>query len=541
MPGLDRTGAVNAGCRGWPTQDGVLMTRATASERNADVVVVGGGSAGALLAARLSEDATRRILLIEAGEEENDPDIRNPAAWPALQGRSYDWDYRTEPQAGTAGRVHRWARGRLIGGSSCLHAMGYMRGHPADFQAWVDATGDRRWGWDELLPAFQALEDHPLGGNGLYGKGGPMPVHLPSDEVSPVARAFIEAGASLGLPRLEGHNSEQMIGVTPNSLNIRDGRRVTVADAWLTAAVRSRANLTILTGSQVRRLTMAGNRVRGLEIVQRQGNLETILADRVVLCAGALESPALLMRSGIGPLDTLSAANVECLIDVPEIGRNLQDHLLGAGNLYAARKPVAPSRLQHSESMAYMRAGDFTAGGQPEIVVGCGVAPIVSECFQAPAAGTAYSLLFGITHPTSRGSLRISGPELGDRLIIDPAYLQTERDRTLFRRALAAAREIGHHDELAGWRERELLPGPLNSAADIDDFIAQAVITHHHPCGTCRMGKDTDAVVDADLRLKALDNLFVVDASVMPSLTAGPIHAAVLAIAETFARRINAA
>ncbi|TPL92736.1 GMC family oxidoreductase [Mesorhizobium sp. B2-3-12] len=505
-------------------------------ERDADLVIVGGGSAGALLAARLSEDQDRRVLLIEAGEEAVDPDIWNPAAWPALQGRGYDWDYRTEPQAGTAGRVHHWARGRLVGGSSCLHAMGYMRGHPRDFQAWVDATGDDRWGWDGLLPAFRAIEDHPLGGNGLYGKGGPMPVHLPTDEVSPVARAFIEAGASLGLPRLEGHNSGQMIGVTPNSLNIRDGRRVTVADAWLTPAVRSRKNLTILTGSRVRRLKLAGNQVRGLEVVGQQGPVE-ILADQIVLCAGALESPALLMRSGIGPRDMLDAAGVGCLIDMPQVGRNLQDHLLGAGNLYAARKPVPPSRLQHSESMAYMRADGFTGTGQPEIVVGCGVAPIVSESFEAPAPGTAYSLLFGITHPTSRGSVRISGPELDDRLIIDPAYLQSNRDRALFRQALEAARTIGHRGELAGWRERELLPGTLNGVAEMDDFIARAVITHHHPCGTCRMGKDPDAVVDADLRLKALDNVFVVDASVMPSLTAGPIHAAVLAIAETFARR----
>lgn len=509
-------------------------------EINADVVIVGGGSAGALLAARLSEEPARRVLLVEAGEEANDPDIWNPAAWPALQGRNYDWDYHTEPQAGTAGRVHRWARGRLVGGSSCLHAMGYMRGHPTDYQAWVDATGDRRWSWEGLLPAFQAIEDHPHGGNGLYGKGGPMPVYLPTGEVSPVARAFIEAGASLGLPRLEGHNSGQMIGVTPNSLNIRDGRRVTVADAWLTAAVRSRTNLTVLTGSRVRRLILGGNRVHSLEVVRRQGGSRQIFSDRVVLCAGALESPALLMRSGIGPREVLSTAGVACSIDVPEIGRNLQDHLLGAGNLYAARKPVPPSRLQHSESMAYMRAGDFTATGQPEIVVGCGIAPIVSECFQAPSAGTAYSLLFGVTHPSSRGSVRISGPELGDRLVIDPAYLQTGRDRGLFRRALEAAREIGHRNEFADWRERELLPVSFKDRAEIDDFIARAVITHHHPCGTCRMGRDTDAPVDADLRLKALDNLFVVDASVMPTLTAGPIHAAVLAISETFARSMDA-
>ncbi|MDI6024769.1 GMC family oxidoreductase [Corticibacterium sp. UT-5YL-CI-8] len=505
---------------------------------NADIVIVGGGSAGALLAARLSEEPARRVLVIEAGEEPTDPDIWNPAAWPALQGRSYDWDYQTEPQAGTAGRIHRWARGKAIGGSSCLHAMGYMRGHPSDFQAWADATGDSRWSWNELLSVFQAIENHPLGGDCIHGKDGPLPIYMPEDEVSPVARAFIEAGAALGLPRLRGHNGGEMIGVTPNSLNIRNGLRVTAADAWLTPDVRARENLTILTGSQVRRLTLNGNRVRSLEVVGRQGLIE-VHADRVILSAGALESPALLMRSGIGPEDILDAAGVRRLIDMPDVGRNLQDHLLGAGNLYAARKHVPPSRLQHSESMAYMRAGDFTGTGQPEIVVGCGVAPIVSERFSAPAPGTAYSLLFGITHPTSRGSLRITGRELGDPLLIDPAYLQTQRDRDLFRQALEAARTVGHHQELAEWRETELLPGPLNTNAEIDYFIAQAVITHHHPSGTCRMGKDMGAPVDADLRLKALDNLFVVDASVMPSLTAGPIHAAVLAIAETFARTIN--
>jgi choline dehydrogenase-like flavoprotein len=192
------------------------------------------------------------------------------------------------------------------------------------------------------------------------------------------------------------------------------------------------------------------------------------------------------MRSGIGPHAVLRQAGVDCRIDVPEVGRNLQDHLLGAGNLYASRKPVPASRLQHSESMAYMRAGDFTATGQPQIVVGCGVAPIVSSAFNRRRTARPYSLLFGFTHPTSRGSIRIGGPELNDRLIIDPAYLQTDRDRSLFRQALEAARAIGHCHELSEWRGRELLPGALTGTAEIDSFIAEAVITHHHPCGTCR-------------------------------------------------------
>lgn len=507
---------------------------------HADLVIVGGGSAGSLLAARLSEDPSRSVMLVEAGEEARDPAIWDPTAWPSLQGRAYDWDYRTEPQPGTAGRVHHWARGRLMGGSSCLHAMGYMRGHPDDFRGWAEATGDPGWSWEGLLPMFMANEDHSLGGDGIHGKGGPMPVHIPGDEVSPLARAFIDAGAAQGLPRLQGHNSGTMVGVTPNSLNIRNGRRVSAADAWLTPEIRGRKNLTILTGTLARRVLLEPNRVRSIELAGRNGSVE-VTADLVVVSAGALESPALLMRSGIGPSEVLTPAGVRCQVDVPQIGRNLQDHLLGAGNLYAAARAVPRSRLQHSESMAYLRADGFEATGQPQIVVGCGIAPIVSERFNAPKPGAAYTLLFGITHPTSRGSVRISGPDPKDRLVIDPAYLQTDDDRKLFRRALAAAREIGHTAELAQWREQELLPGKLRNGAAIDDFIAQAVTTHHHPCGTCRMGKDTNAVVDSNLRLQALDNLFVVDASVMPSLTAGPIHAAVLAIAERFAQNMAAA
>lgn len=496
-----------------------------------DLAIIGGGSAGALLAARLSEDPARRVVLVEAGGEPSDPDILIPQMWPAIQGRSYDWDYLTTPQPGLAGRALAWARGKALGGSSLLHAMGHFRGCPADFAVWHAATGDPRWSWEGLMPAFLAIEDHSLGGDGIHGKGGPMPVWLPDAEVSPVARAFIEAGAALGLPRLNGHNTGNMVGVTPNSLMIRDGHRVTVAEAWLTPRVRARSNLTILTGTLVHRLVTGGARVTALETPAGR-----IAADRIILSAGALEGPALLMRSGIGPEGVLKAAGVACRVHIPELGRNLMDHLLGAGNLYSATRAVPPSRLQHSESMAYMRAGDFTAGGQPEIVVGCGVAPIVSEMFTAPSAGTAYSLLFGVCHPTSRGEIRITGPGPGDPLLVDPRYLSTAYDRRMFRAALTAARAIGHRPELAGWRAAEVLPGALSTDEDADAFIARAAITHHHPSGTCRMGKDDAAPVTPDLKLRGFDNLHVVDGSVLPGLTAGPVHAAILALAETFVR-----
>lgn len=500
---------------------------------SADCVIIGAGSAGSLLAAGLSADPARQVLLIEAGEEPTDPDIWNPSAWPALQGRPFDWDYRTVPQRGTADRVHRWARGKVVGGSSVLHAMGWMRGHPTDYDAWVEATGDAGWGWESLQHAFRAIEDHSLGGDGIHGTSGKMPVYIPTTDVSPLTEAFMDAGVALGLPRLAGHNSGQMIGVTPNSLNIRNGLRVTAADAWLTGSVRARPNLTIWHGSRVIRLIVDGARVSMLEVI-RNGSRAQIHAAQVILCAGAIESPALLMRSGIGPAEVLHSAGVDCLIDMQGVGRNLQDHLLGAGNIYAARRPVPPSKLQHSESMAYMRVNNFSAGGQPQIVVGCGVAPIASDSLSAPEAGAAYTLLFGVTHPTSRGELCITGPEIDDPLMIDPSYLQTESDRRMFRAALSASREIGHHSALAGWRDTELLPGGTMTDADVDAFIAGAAITHHHPAGTCRMGNSPDAVVTPDLKLASLDNLYVVDASVMPNLTAGPIHAPVLAIAQAF-------
>lgn len=499
-----------------------------------DVAIIGAGSAGALIAARLSEDPARHVLLIEAGGEPSDPDIFKPSMWPAIQHRSYDWDYRTVPQEGAANRSFAWARGKGLGGSSLLHAMGYMRGHPADFAVWAETTGDPRWSWEGLLPHFIANEDHLLGGDGIHGKNGPMPIWIPEEDVSPLTRAFMASGSALGLPYIAGHNSGRMIGVTPNSLMIRDGRRITVSEAWLTPDVCARPNLTIKTGTLTRYLKLEKSRVAALEVAGPDG-LETITASEIILSAGALESPALLMRSGIGRQDVLREAGVVCRIEAPELGLNLMDHLLGAGNLYATKKHLPPSRLQHSESMAYMRAGDFSADGQPEIVVGCGVAPIVSDCFTAPAPGSAYSFLFGVTHPTSRGEIRITGDEPDSPLIIDPRYLQTENDRKLFRAALSAAREIGHRPELDEWRDHEILPDRLDTPENIDAFIARAVITHHHPSGTCRMGKDDMSVVDSGLRMRGLDNLYIVDGSVLPSLTAGPIHAAIQAIAENFA------
>jgi choline dehydrogenase-like flavoprotein len=476
----------------------------------ADILVLGAGSAGCVLAARLA-DAGARVHLVEAGEYPTDPDIADPLQWPFLEGRDYDWAYRTVPQPGTAGRVHTWPRGRVVGGSSCLHAMAHVHGHPADFDSWA-AAGGSRWSHAGLLPGFRRSA---------------LPLLHPDAEVSPLARAYMAAGRTIGAPTLESHNGDQIIGTTPNTLTIRQGRRVSVADAYLT---HDRENLQIGTGTVVERLLTDGQRVRGA-LVRSGSTLREFHADTVVVCLGAVTTPLLLMRSGFGDPAELARFGIATVQALPEVGRNLHDHLLAAGNLYAARQPVPRSRLQHSESLMYLHSDDpGRADGVPDCVLACVVLPSVSESFARPQAGSAYSILFGVTHPTSRGSIQLGGPHAADAPIIDPAYLAAEHDRRTFRAALNLARAVGHAEPLDEWREREILPGPM----DPDEFIARAVITHHHPVGTCALG----TVVDGDLRVHGMENLFVVDASVIPRITTGPINAAVVAIAETWAQDV---
>src|ERR1700733_429201 len=310
---------------------------------NFDVLIVGAGSAGCVLAARLSENADVRVGILEAGGPASDPDIAIPQKWPLLAGRDYDWAYRTTPQAATAGRAHDWPRGRVIGGSSCLNAMAHVRGAREDFNAWSEATGSQRWSYAGLLPAYQRNE---------------MPVMLPDAELSPVVRAYMAAGLAAGIPWRGDHNTGALLGVAPNSLTIRGGRRVSAADAYLDP-VRGRSNLTVFSQTKVHALLVSGNRVTSVT-AQIDGEYRRFSAGMILLCAGAIGSPLLLMRSGIGPAESLARAGVDCIADHAGVGDNLHDHLLAAGNVYRATRPVPPSRLQHSESLTYLDSGDFT-------------------------------------------------------------------------------------------------------------------------------------------------------------------------------------
>lgn len=496
-----------------------------------DILIIGAGTAGAVLAGRFSAEPALRIGLVEAGGAATNPLIAAPGKWPLLQGSEIDWGYRTVPQRHTAHRIHDWPRGRVIGGSTAINAMAHVRGHASDFDRWV-AQGCDGWGFADLFPYFLKSETYTPGADAYHGDRGPLHLIRPTDPHD-ITRAYMAAGEEAGWAPTPDHNGARMTGPCLNTLTIKDGKRQTIADAYLAPAL-DRPNLVVLQNFDVLSLVLTEGRCTGVRAFAESGPVE-FGADRVILSAGTIGSALLLLRSGIGPADELGALGIAVASDLPGVGRNLHDHLLSGGNVYRARRPLVPSRYQNSESLMYLPRPGADPAVAPEMVLACVTAPVVTEQFVGPPLGEAYTLMFGFTHPRSRGSIRLAAADPRAAPLIDPNYLAEDYDRAVYLDALDAARAVGHAPALADWRASEVLPDSTRqSRTEKLAFLEKAAFTHHHPVGTCRMGGDAESVVDPGLQVRGIAGLHVCDAAIIPSITTGPVNAAIVAIAERF-------
>jgi choline dehydrogenase len=490
-----------------------------------DYIVIGAGSAGCVLASRLSENPDVTVLLLEAGEDGLLEVVRNPQMWPALAGTERDWGYETVTERAT-GHVHDLPRGRGLGGSHAINAMAFMRGHRTDFESWAYA-GNPGWSYEQVLPYFKRIEDVPNGDPRYRGQGGPLSVG-PTADPHPLTLAFVEASQQAGHPLREDFNCGELDGTGVHDMTIVDGHRQTTADAYL-RPVRSRRNLTVEMGAMVNRLPVEKGYCTGVEY-RRNGRLERAQANaEVTLCAGAIDSPRLLLLSGIGDPEHLSELGIETVVDLPGVGQNLHDHILVRGICVEAVQPIPAGTGNLGEAVLYWRSDEGLPG--PDLQVVLVYAPFHNPWQQA--ASNAYTFAVAHMRPASRGRLRLASSDVGQRPLIDPNYLGQRHDLQTLVTGVQKALELRTQPAFADWRGTDKMSG-IETAGPraLAEFVKQGVSTFSHAVGTCRMGVDDDAVVDPDLRIRGVVGLRVADASIMPSITSTNTNAATIMIGE---------
>lgn len=521
-----------------------------------DYVVVGAGSAGAALAARLSEREDRTVALLEAGGYDTHPFIHVPAAVAAAIGtKSLNWRFETVPQPGMAGRRIPVPRGRVIGGSGQINGMVYYRGHPSDFDRWA-AMGATGWSYREVLPYFTRTEhNEDLPASVFHGKGGPVNVRYVRNP-NRLNHDFMAALASLQYPACADFNGPDPEGYGFRQGLIRDGRRESTARAMLNPAARTRRNLTVLTQAQAARILFSDRRATGVRLIDGR---EVMARAEVVLCAGAIQSPQLLLVSGVGPAAHLRDVGVDLVHDLPGVGGNYHDHVACPVHM-ETRDPTsyglslralprgALAVLQYLwnrsgpfagnvfESVAFLRTDPALA--RPDVQFVFQPAKRLTTRLPLPV-GHGYAISPVALYPASRGTLRLASGDVRDAPLIDPQLLAHEDDILPLLRAVRIARRAFAAPGFARYAAVEVAPGPaVQSDAEIMAYIRTAAYTVHHPCGTCQIGLHDQAVVDPDLKVRGVDGLRVADASVFPLLVGGNTNAAAVMVGERGADKI---
>ena len=517
----------------------------------ADYVIVGAGSAGCALAARLSEDGRNRVAVIEIGGSDFGPLIAMPAAlsYP-LNMRRYDWGFRTEPEPHLGGRILACPRGKVIGGSSSINGMVYVRGHVCDFDTW-EALGARGWGNRDVAPYFDRMETAHGGEAGARGTEGP--VHVTRGAMTnPLFSAFIDAGRQAGFPVTSDYNGSKQEGFGPLERTVWQGRRWSAADAYLKPALK-RDNLQLIRGL-ARRVVMEGRRALGVEI-ERGGQIEIIAATReVIIAASAINSPNLLMLSGIGPAADLKPLGLEVVADRPGVGANLQDHL-EVYIQYVCRQPVtlnnklgllSKARIglewllrrtgdgatNHFEAGAFLRSGPHVT--YPDVQLHFLPAAIRYDGY-APTKGHGFQVHAGPMRSASRGTVKITSGDPRVAPAIRFNYMAHDQDWADFRTIVRLVRRVVEQPALGPFTGDEISPGNrVQSDAEIDAFLRQHIESAYHPCGTCRMGAtdDTTAVVDPECRVIGVEGLRVADSSIFPQITYGNLNAPSMMVGE---------
>jgi choline dehydrogenase len=524
-----------------------------------DYLIVGAGTAGCVLASRLSEDPHARVAVIEAGPPDRHPLIHVPATVAAAIGRpGLNWRFVTVPQEHLAGRSIPIPRGHVVGGSGSINGMVYFRGHPTDFDDWA-AAGNPGWSYKEVLPYFlrsENNEDYPA--SEYHGRGGPMNVkHI--KRPNPMTPAFLEAMRGLGFKPTNDFNGPTSEGYGPRQGTILNGRRVSTATAYLRPASR-RGNLSILTDTRALEILIDNHRAVGVRVSGAAGERRLAARREVIICAGAILSPHLLMLSGIGDQEELRTAGVAVQQHLPGVGANYHDHLAVAvlmemnnSDSYGISWRAAPRGVANLIEYALFRTGPlasnvFEATGFIRTLPGLS-RPDVQVVFQAARRnpgtfpfplGHGFAISVVGLYPQSRGRVRLAGNHPLAAPLVDPRLLSHPQDVAMMLRGLKVGREVSRATSFARYRAVEVQPGPaVQEDAALIEYIRRAAATVHHPCGSCRMGQDAMAVVDETLCVHGVEGLRVVDASVFPQLVGGNTNAAVVMIAEKAADMIR--